>query len=266
MEKSLLMVSCFFVLTEAHNISIDNINKSIIFHKTSIEQKIRCISDKKIKTKYTNELQNGKSLQISSLIALTKHGLTTDSTLDLLRINDTKSNTNKLNLQEYLPLIKANSIDELINIIGREKIKNWNTNEESDKNKLNTFLGFACATNARVNKTTFSQNDRHNVIDKIFIKIWDSAQTHLKTKIKRNLDIAFDSWAVNPVSLIFDYVLGYGVISLAGLFSKEILQYMMGYIFGYLHDKEGMDKEVHNALRHEILDVYGVDIKDEFLL
>ena len=36
------------------------------------------------------------------------------------------------------------------------------------------------------------------------------------------VNIAFDSWAVNPVSLIFDYVLGYGVISLAGLFSKEI--------------------------------------------
>ncbi len=203
MEKFLLTVSCCFVLTEAHNITIDNINKSIIFHKTSIEQKMRCISDETIKTKYTNELQNGKSLQISRLIALTKHGLPSDSSLDSLQINDTKSKTNKLNLQNYSQLINANSIDDLIRVIGSETIKNWNTNEESGKSKLNTFFGFACATNARVNKKTFSQQDRHKVIDETFIKIWDSTQTHLKTKIKRNLDIAFDSWEVHCLDYLF---------------------------------------------------------------
>ncbi len=203
MNKFLLTVSCCFVLTEAHNITIDNINKSIILHKTSIEQKMRCMSDETIKTKYTNELQNGKSLQISRLIALTKHGLPSNSSLDSLQINETKSGTNGLNLQKYSQLINANSIDDLINIIGSKTIKNWNTNEESGKNKLNTFFGFACATNARVNKKTFSQQDRHKVIDEIFIKIWNSSQTHLKTRIKRNLDIAFDSWEVHCLDYLF---------------------------------------------------------------
>ena len=55
-------------------------------------------------------------------------------------------------------------------------------------------------------------------------------------------------------------------ISKENYITEEVLQYMLGYIFGYLHDKEETDKEVHNALRHEILDVYGIDIKDEFLL
>ena len=50
------------------------------------------------------------------------------------------------------------------------------------------------------------------------------------------------------------------------LYSKEVLQHMLGYIFGYLHDEKGTDKEVHNALKNENLSVYGIDIGNEFLL
>lgn len=35
------------------------------------------------------------------------------------------------------------------------------------------------------------------------------------------INIAFDSWSINPIFLIFDYILGFGSISLAGLFSKK---------------------------------------------
>ena len=35
------------------------------------------------------------------------------------------------------------------------------------------------------------------------------------------INIAFDSWSINPIFLIFDYILGFGSISLAGLFTKK---------------------------------------------
>ena len=36
------------------------------------------------------------------------------------------------------------------------------------------------------------------------------------------INVAFDAWEVNPVFLIFDYILGYGSIALAGFFAKKV--------------------------------------------
>ena len=36
------------------------------------------------------------------------------------------------------------------------------------------------------------------------------------------INVAFDSWGTNPIFLILDYILGFGSLSLAGLFSKRI--------------------------------------------
>ena len=36
------------------------------------------------------------------------------------------------------------------------------------------------------------------------------------------INLMFDSWVMDPIFLVFDYILGFGSISLAGLFSKRI--------------------------------------------
>lgn len=35
------------------------------------------------------------------------------------------------------------------------------------------------------------------------------------------INMAFDSWAMDPIFLVFDYILGFGSIALAGLFTKK---------------------------------------------
>ncbi len=35
------------------------------------------------------------------------------------------------------------------------------------------------------------------------------------------INMAFDSWSINPIFLIFDYMLGFGSIALSGLFTKK---------------------------------------------
>lgn len=45
------------------------------------------------------------------------------------------------------------------------------------------------------------------------------------------INMAFDSWQINIVSLIFDYILGYGCIALLGLFAKKAFSRHSKHIF-----------------------------------
>jgi len=78
------------------------------------------------------------------------------------------------------------------------------------------------------------------------------------------LDIATGAWFVNPIQLALDYILGFGVLGLAGLFRKWnhglqigyvvgvlgrfLMVFLSGYVFFYMYAPEGQHAAVYSLL------------------
>ncbi len=176
------LLNCAFAL------DITKAKNSFAWHNNAITQKISCIERSELKTKFNSDKN---SAPIARLIALTRLGLPQNATLQSLGISGLND--------KYIELMQVNNIGNLANIIGKDKIQSWSINNENEAKKLNTFLGFACAINARTQNKTFSKTDIDETVDQTISKLNLSKFNSYRNTIKRNLWNAFNSWEIHAL-------------------------------------------------------------------